>query len=122
LKGILLDSASMNSRGSEDPTGPRKYDVELASVWIKSSVESSCQEETEGEIWGRSQKNNAEWTLRGWNLPEQLDFDPPLKIWAWGKDDLGFGSERRPRWIARRKNRCWADLTWRRWCLQSISE
>jgi hypothetical protein len=32
LKGILLDSASMNSRGSEVPTGPRKYDVELASV------------------------------------------------------------------------------------------
>jgi hypothetical protein len=24
LKGILLDSASMNSRGSEVPTGPRK--------------------------------------------------------------------------------------------------
>jgi hypothetical protein len=24
LKGILLDSASMNSRGSEIPTGPRK--------------------------------------------------------------------------------------------------
>jgi hypothetical protein len=28
----------MNSRGSEVPTGPRKYDVELASVWIKSTV------------------------------------------------------------------------------------
>jgi hypothetical protein len=41
LKGILLDSAAMNSRGSEVPTGPRKYDVELASVRIKSSVESS---------------------------------------------------------------------------------
>jgi hypothetical protein len=67
-------------------------------------------------------ENNAEWTLRGWNLPEQLDFDSPLKISAWGKDDLGFGSERRPRWIARRKNRCWTDLTWRRRCLQSISE
>jgi hypothetical protein len=48
-----LDSASMNSRGSEVPTGPRKYDVELASVWIKSSVESSYQEKTEGEIWGK---------------------------------------------------------------------
>jgi hypothetical protein len=24
LKGILLDSAAMNSRGSEVPTGPRK--------------------------------------------------------------------------------------------------
>jgi hypothetical protein len=24
LKGILLDSASINSRGSEVPTGPRK--------------------------------------------------------------------------------------------------
>jgi hypothetical protein len=32
LKGILLDSASMNSRGSEVPTGQRKYVVELASV------------------------------------------------------------------------------------------
>jgi hypothetical protein len=32
LKGILLDSASMKSWGSEVPTGPRKYDVELASV------------------------------------------------------------------------------------------
>jgi hypothetical protein len=32
LKGILLDSASMNSRGSEVPTGLRKYNVELASV------------------------------------------------------------------------------------------
>jgi hypothetical protein len=32
LKGILLDSASMNSRGSEIPTGPRKLDVELSSV------------------------------------------------------------------------------------------
>jgi hypothetical protein len=41
LKGILLDSAAMNSRGSKVPTGPRKYDVELASVRIKSSVESS---------------------------------------------------------------------------------
>jgi hypothetical protein len=68
------------------------------------------------------EKNNAKWTLRGRNLPEQLDSDPPLKIWAWGKDDLGFGSGRRPRWIARRKNRCWTDLTWRRWRLQSISE
>jgi hypothetical protein len=68
------------------------------------------------------EKNNAEWTLRGWNLPKQLDFDPPLKIWAWVKDDLGFGSERRPWWIARRKNRCWTDLTWRRCRLQSISE
>jgi hypothetical protein len=67
-------------------------------------------------------KNNAEWTLRGRNLPEQLDFDPPLKIWAWGKDDLGFGSGRRPRRVARRKNRCWIDLTWRCWRLQSISK
>jgi hypothetical protein len=32
LKGILLDSAAMNSQGSEDPTGLRKYVVELASV------------------------------------------------------------------------------------------
>jgi hypothetical protein len=32
LKGILLDSASMNSWASEVPTGLRKYDVELASV------------------------------------------------------------------------------------------
>jgi hypothetical protein len=32
LKEILPDSASMNSQGSEVPTGPRKYDVELASV------------------------------------------------------------------------------------------
>jgi hypothetical protein len=36
-----LDSAAMNSWGSEVPTGPRKYDVELTSVWIKRSVESS---------------------------------------------------------------------------------
>jgi hypothetical protein len=117
-----LDSASMNLRGSEVPTGPKKYDVEFDSVWIKSSVESSYQEKTEGEIWGRSWKNNAEWTIRGWNLPEHLDFDPPLKIWAWGKDDIGFGSERRLRWIAGRKNRCWTYLTWRHWRLQSISE
>jgi hypothetical protein len=68
------------------------------------------------------EKNNAEWALRGWNLPEQLDFDPPLKIWAWGRDDLGFGSERRLRWIAGRENRCWIYLAWRRWRLQSISE
>jgi hypothetical protein len=32
LKGILLYSAAMNSQGSEVPTGPMKYDVELASV------------------------------------------------------------------------------------------
>jgi hypothetical protein len=50
LKGILLDSASMNSRGSEVPTGPRKYDVELALVRIKSSVESSYQEKMGEEI------------------------------------------------------------------------
>jgi hypothetical protein len=56
LKGILLDSASMNSWGSEVPTGMRKYDVELASVWIKSSVESSYQEKMEGEIWSRSRE------------------------------------------------------------------
>jgi hypothetical protein len=68
------------------------------------------------------EKNNAEWTLRGWNLPEQLDFDPPLKIWAWGKDDLWFGYERRLRWIAGRENRCCTNLIWRRWRLQSISE
>jgi hypothetical protein len=54
LKGILLDSAAMNSRGSEVPTGPRIYDVELTSVWIRSSVESSYQEKTEGEIWDGS--------------------------------------------------------------------
>jgi hypothetical protein len=60
LKGILLDSAAMNSRGSEVPTGLRKYDVELTSVWIKSSVESSYQEKTEGEIWDGSWENNAE--------------------------------------------------------------
>jgi hypothetical protein len=32
LKGILLDSAAMKSRGSEVPTVPRKYNVELTSV------------------------------------------------------------------------------------------
>jgi hypothetical protein len=47
LKGILWDSAAINSRGSEIPTGPRKYDVELASVRIRSSVESSCLEKAE---------------------------------------------------------------------------
>jgi hypothetical protein len=41
-----LDSAAMNSQGSEVPTGPRKYDIEFTSVWIKSSVESSYQEKT----------------------------------------------------------------------------
>jgi hypothetical protein len=46
----------MNSRGSEVPTGLRKYDVELASVWIKSSVESSYQGKTGKEIWVRSRK------------------------------------------------------------------
>jgi hypothetical protein len=56
LKGILWDSAAMNSWWSEIPTGPRKYDVELASVWIKSSVESSYQEKAGGEIWGENRK------------------------------------------------------------------
>jgi hypothetical protein len=51
-----LDLTAMNSRGSEVPTGPRKYDVELASVWIKSSVESSYQEKAGGEIWGKKSK------------------------------------------------------------------
>jgi hypothetical protein len=51
-----LDSASMNSRGSELPAGPRKFDVEFASVWIKSSVESSYQEKTRKEIWGKNRK------------------------------------------------------------------
>jgi hypothetical protein len=51
-----LDSASMKSWGSEVPTGPRKYDVELASVWIKSSMESSYQEKPEGEMWGKNRK------------------------------------------------------------------
>jgi hypothetical protein len=45
-----------------------------------------------------------------------------LGIWAWGKYDLGFGSGRRLQWIARRENRCWTDLTWRCWQLESISE
>jgi hypothetical protein len=38
LKGILLDSASINSRGSEIPTSLRKYDYDLSSMGIKSSV------------------------------------------------------------------------------------
>jgi hypothetical protein len=122
LKGILLDSAAMNSRGSEVPIGPRKYDVELTSVRMKSSVESSYQEETEGEIWGKNRKGWCRMVLRGWNLPEKLHFDLPLKIWAWRKDDIGFGSGWRLRWIAGRENRCWTDLTWRCWRLESISE
>jgi hypothetical protein len=84
----------------------------------KAPIKKRRREESEVQI----EKDNAEWTLRGWNLPEQLDFDPPLKIWAWGEDDLGFGSGWKLRWIARRENRCWTDLTWRCWQLQSISE
>jgi hypothetical protein len=83
----------------------------------KAPIKKRRREKSEVKI----EKDNAEWTLRGW-LPEKLDFDPPLKIWAWGKDDLGFGSRRRLRWIAGRENRCWTDLTWRRWQLQSILE
>jgi hypothetical protein len=26
------------------------------------------------------EKGNTEWTSRGWDLPEQLDFGPPLEI------------------------------------------
>jgi hypothetical protein len=72
----------MNSRGSETPTEPRKYDVELASVRIKSSVESSCWEKAEKKSQVKIEKLSAEWSLWGRNLPEQLDFGPPLKIWA----------------------------------------
>jgi hypothetical protein len=74
---------------------------ESKSQW-KAPIKRRREKKSEEGV----EKNNAEWTLRGRNLPEQLDSHPPLKIWAWGKDDQGFGSGRRPRWIARRKNRC----------------
>jgi hypothetical protein len=93
LKGILLDSASMNLRGSEVPTGPRKYDVELASVWIKSSVESSYQEKTEEEIWSRSRKEKCRMNLKGmkftwaawfWSAIEDLSLGKRwLRVWIW---------------------------------------
>jgi hypothetical protein len=72
----------MNSRGSGIPTGPRKKDVELASVRIRSSVESSCWEKAEKKSQVKIEKLSAEWSLWGRNLPEQLDFDLPLRIWA----------------------------------------
>jgi hypothetical protein len=84
----------------------------------KAPIKKRRREKYEVKI----KRGNAEWNLRGWNLPEQLYFDSPLKIRALGKDDLGFGSGRRLRWIARRENRCGTDLTWRRWQLESISE
>jgi hypothetical protein len=57
-----------------------------------------------------------------WKVPIKRRQEKKSEIWAWGKDDLGFGSGRRLRWIAGRENRCWTDLIWRRWRLQSISE
>jgi hypothetical protein len=60
------------------------YQCESKARW-KAPVKKRRREKSEVKI----EKGNAEWSLRRWNLPEQLDFDPPLKIWAWGKDDLG---------------------------------
>jgi hypothetical protein len=93
------------------------FQYESKTRW-KAPIKKRWREKSEVKI----EKGNAEWNLRGWNLLEHLDFDPPLKIRALGKDDLGFGSGRRLRQIARRENRCWADLTRRRWQLESISE
>jgi hypothetical protein len=50
LKGALLDSASMNSRGSEVPTGLRKWDDDLSSMGIRSSVDRAYQEKAEEGI------------------------------------------------------------------------
>jgi hypothetical protein len=45
-----LDSASINSWGSEIPTGLRKWDDDLSSMGIKSSVDWAYQEKIEEEI------------------------------------------------------------------------
>jgi hypothetical protein len=47
---------------------------------IKSSVDRAYQEKIEKEIEDGNRKNNTEWTLRGCDLPGELDLDPPLKI------------------------------------------
>jgi hypothetical protein len=114
LKGILWDRKFPQVRGNKMSNWSQ---YESKSRW-KAPIKKWRREKSEVQI----EKGNAEWNLRGWNLPKQLDLDPPLKIWAWGKDDLGFGSGRRLRRTARRENRCWTDLTRRRWQLESISE
>jgi hypothetical protein len=80
-----LDSASMNSQVSEVPTGPRKYDVELASVWIKSSVESSYQKKTEGEIWGKNRKGQCWMNLKGMKFTWAAWFWPAIEDLSLGK-------------------------------------
>jgi hypothetical protein len=44
LKGILWDSAAINSEGSETPTGPRKYDAAWSSIGMKISAARAYQE------------------------------------------------------------------------------
>jgi hypothetical protein len=44
LKGILWDSAAINSEGSGAPTGPRKYDVAWSSTGIKISAVRAYKE------------------------------------------------------------------------------
>jgi hypothetical protein len=48
LKGILWDSAAINSEGSEAPTGPRKYDAAWSSTGIKISAARAYQEQKGG--------------------------------------------------------------------------
>jgi hypothetical protein len=55
---------------------------ESKAQW-KAPIKKRRREKSEVKI----KKGNAEWNFRGWNLPEQLDFDPPLKIRALEKDD-----------------------------------
>jgi hypothetical protein len=98
-----LDSAAMNSQGSEDPTGPRKYVVELASVWIKSSVESTYQEGAEEEIWDRNRKGQCRMNLKGvkftwaaWFLSaiEDLSFGERWpRVWIWTEAPMGCKEE-----------------------------
>jgi hypothetical protein len=85
LKGILLDLTTMNSWGSEIPTGPRKYDVELASVWIKSLVESSYQEKTGEEIWDRNRKGQCRMNLKGVKLTWAAWFWSAIEDWSFGE-------------------------------------
>jgi hypothetical protein len=71
LKGILWDLASMNSRGSETPTGPRKYDVAWSSTGIKVSAARAYQEQRgqNGKIEVEFEKGNSECTWKGRDLP-----------------------------------------------------
>jgi hypothetical protein len=84
LKGIFWDSASINSTGSETPTGPRKYDASWSSIGIKISAARAYQEQKgrNGKIKVEFEEGNTECVWGRWDLPWELGLDPPFEDWS----------------------------------------